>query len=179
MGLFPAEYPPDTQVIEATVEQAMRLCNKLGAKHPPGLIGEYKSSTGCSNVSQADRSAETPSPPSAADADPGPQATSYPEPAPGPIGTSPPTATPCPDGESKSPEAPAELPDLVTLDQAAAAAHTSKRTLERHKTQGTLPEPVREGGGGKHALYDWKVMRPWLTETFGINLPETFPANRK
>jgi hypothetical protein len=71
----------------------------------------------------------------------------------------------------------AELPDLVTLDQAAAAAHTSKRTLERHKTEGTLPEPIVEGGGGKPALYDWKIMRPWLTKTFGVILPEKFPAN--
>jgi hypothetical protein len=71
----------------------------------------------------------------------------------------------------------AELPDLVTLDQAAAAVHMSKRTLERHKTEGTLPDPVREGGGGKPALYDWKIMRLWLTKTFGINLPEKFPAN--
>jgi len=82
-----------------------------------------------------------------------------------------------PEGENKPPEALAELPDLVTLDQAAAAAHTSKRTLERHKTEGTLPDPVREGGGGRAALYDWKVMRPWLTENFGIILPERFPAN--
>jgi len=71
----------------------------------------------------------------------------------------------------------AELPDLVRLDQAAAAAHTSKRTLERCKTEGTLPDPIREGGGGKPALYDWKIMRPWLTENFGIILPEKFPAN--
>jgi hypothetical protein len=71
----------------------------------------------------------------------------------------------------------AELPDLVDLDQAAAAVHTSKRTLERHKTEGTLPEPVVEGGGGKPALYDWKIMRPWLMKTFGVVLPERFPAN--
>ena len=77
----------------------------------------------------------------------------------------------------RAPEAPAEPPDLVRLDQAAAAAHKSKRTLERHKTEGTLPEPVVEGGGGRHALYDWKVMRPWLTKTFGVILPERFPAN--
>jgi hypothetical protein len=74
-------------------------------------------------------------------------------------------------------EAQVEMPDLVTLDQAAAAAHKSKRSLERHKTKGTLPEPVVEGGGGKHALYDWNVMRPWLTKTYSVILPEKFPAN--
>jgi hypothetical protein len=70
-----------------------------------------------------------------------------------------------------------ELPDLVTLDQAAAAVHVDKRTLERYKTAGTLPEPVREGGGGKTGLYDWKTMRPWLMTTFGVKLPERFPGN--
>ncbi|MFI5457595.1 MAG: hypothetical protein ACHRXM_19305, partial [Isosphaerales bacterium] len=73
-----------------------------------------------------------------------------------------------------TPEAPAELPDLVTLDQAAARVHRSKRTLERYKTKGTLPEPTVEGGGGKFALYDWKIMRPWLTKEFGVILPERF-----
>ncbi|HKM56158.1 MAG TPA: hypothetical protein VJY33_22310, partial [Isosphaeraceae bacterium] len=75
----------------------------------------------------------------------------------------------CPDEHDDQPFRP--------LDQAAAAAHTSKRTLERCKTEGTLPDPIREGGGGKPALYDWKIMRPWLTENFGIILPEKFPAN--
>jgi hypothetical protein len=73
-----------------------------------------------------------------------------------------------------TPEAPAELPDLVRLDQAAAAVHVSKRTLERCKTQGTLPEPTVEGGGGRPALYDWKIMRPWLTKKFGVILPERY-----
>jgi hypothetical protein len=80
-------------------------------------------------------------------------------------------------GDGKLPEDTAELPDLVTLDQAAAVVHISKRTLERYKTGGALPDPIREGGGGKPALYDWKIMGPWLTKTFGINLPEKFPAN--
>jgi hypothetical protein len=38
--------------------------------------------------------------------------------------------------------------DLVTLDQAAAIVHRSKRTLERQKTKGGLPAPVIEGGVG-------------------------------
>jgi hypothetical protein len=69
---------------------------------------------------------------------------------------------------------PASQPELVTLNQAAGMAHRKKRTLERYKTKGKLPAPAVEGGGGKPDLYDWKVMRPWLTETFGVNLPEHF-----
>jgi hypothetical protein len=80
--------------------------------------------------------------------------------------------------ESKSPP-PVEPPDLVTLNQAAAIVHTSKRTLERYKTKGKLPAPAVEGGGGKADRYDWKTMRPWLESEFGIKLPETFPANRR
>ena len=41
-----------------------------------------------------------------------------------------------------------EQADLVTLDQAAAMVHRSKRTLERHKTKGTLPDPAVQGGAG-------------------------------
>jgi hypothetical protein len=56
--------------------------------------------------------------------------------------------------------------------------HRVKRTLERYKTKGKLPAPKVEGGGGKPDLYDWKILRPWLEEIFGIKLPETHPANR-
>ena len=80
---------------------------------------------------------------------------------------------------ASKPEAQAELPDLVTLTQAAAMVHRNKRTLERYKTKGTLPAPAVEGGGGKPDLYDWSVLRPWLEQTFGIKLPETHPANRR
>ena len=48
-------------------------------------------------------------------------------------------------------------PDLVTLDQAAATVHRAKRTLERYKTNGTLPDAVVEGGGGKFSLWDWRI----------------------
>jgi hypothetical protein len=72
------------------------------------------------------------------------------------------------------------LPDLVTLDQAAAGAKRSKRTLERYKTKGKLPAPVVEGGAGKPDLYDWPTMRNWIESEFGVpNLPEVFPANRR
>jgi len=83
-------------------------------------------------------------------------------------------AAPSPSGA----DAPHTLPDLVTLDQAAASVSRKKRTLERRKTKGTLPPPYVEGGGGKPALWNWSVLRPWLTEEFGVRLPERFPANR-
>jgi hypothetical protein len=50
-----------------------------------------------------------------------------------------------------------------------------KRTLERYKTSGEFPDPYVEGGGGKAAYYDWKIIRPWLTEKFGMELPEHYP----
>jgi len=73
-------------------------------------------------------------------------------------------------------KAPAALPELVTLDQAAAAVHRKKRTLERRKTKGTLPSPIVEGGGGKPDLWDWSLIRPWLQSEFGVILPERFFA---
>jgi hypothetical protein len=75
-------------------------------------------------------------------------------------------------------EPPAGFLDRVTLDQAAAAVHRKKRTLEHYKTKGTLPAPTILGGGGKPALWDWKALRPWLESTFKIELPETYPAHR-
>jgi hypothetical protein len=71
-----------------------------------------------------------------------------------------------------------EARHLVTLDQAAAAVNKTKRALEYYKTQGTLPAPVVEGGGGKAALYDWRTLRSWLTKTYGIPLPEQFPGRK-
>jgi hypothetical protein len=53
-----------------------------------------------------------------------------------------------------------------------------KRTLEGYKTKGKLPPPIVEGGGGRADLYDLRVMRPWLAETFGLSLdrlPEVHP----
>jgi hypothetical protein len=79
--------------------------------------------------------------------------------------------------ETKPPVVPAELLDLVTLDQAAAAVHRKKRTLERRKTRGMLPPPTVEGGGGKPDLWHWSEIRPWLQKEFGVILPERFFAN--
>lgn len=69
--------------------------------------------------------------------------------------------------------------DLVTLDQAAGMVHKSKRTLERCKTKGEMPDPHVEGGGGKPDLFHWPTLRPWLETKFGIKLPARHPANLK
>jgi hypothetical protein len=84
-----------------------------------------------------------------------------------------------PDVPASGLDAPAELPDLVTLDEAAAAVHRKKRALENYKKMGILPPPKVRGGGGKPALWDWKVIRPWLEANFEVgSLPEKFPGNR-
>ncbi len=68
-------------------------------------------------------------------------------------------------------EAPAGLPDLVTLDQAAALVNRSARTLERYKKRG-LPRPFVLGGGGKPHEYPLNEMREWLQKTFKRPIPE-------
>jgi hypothetical protein len=87
-----------------------------------------------------------------------------------------------PSGAPDNPEhqsEPVEAPDLITLDQAAALVHKTKRALEYHKTKGKLPAPFKEGGGGKPGLYDWKVMGPWLEKEFGIPQPVKYPRLRE
>lgn len=70
-----------------------------------------------------------------------------------------------------------DLPQLVTLDQAAALVERSKRSLEyyRRHPRHQLPDPTVEGGGGRPHLWDWRVMRPWLERTFRARLPERLP----
>jgi hypothetical protein len=107
-----------------------------------------------------------------------PEAPRAEDPAEAPSGTDASSPARPPPGTEDPP--PVELPDLVTLDQAAAAAKCSKRTLERYKTAGKLPAPVVEGGAGKANLYDWPTMREWIEAEFGIKkLPERYPANRR
>jgi hypothetical protein len=81
---------------------------------------------------------------------------------------------PKPDGEVVK----SEIPDYVTLSQAAAMVKKKKRSLEHYKTKGTLPLPVVEGGGGRPDLYDWAEMRFWMADTYGWSLdqlPEVHP----
>jgi hypothetical protein len=73
----------------------------------------------------------------------------------------------------------AELPDLVTLDQAAATISMSKRTLERYKTIGKLPPPTIEGGAGRADRWDWKAIRPALERISKLTLPKVFPGSRR
>jgi hypothetical protein len=64
-----------------------------------------------------------------------------------------------------------ELPDLVTLDQAAALAN---RTVDgiRHYRRTGMPKPFVKGTKGKPNEYLWSEMRPWLETTFGRKIPE-------
>jgi hypothetical protein len=73
------------------------------------------------------------------------------------------------------------LPDLVTLDAAAALVHRKKRALEYYKThpKKRLPMPTIEGGGGQADFWDWPTIKPWLESTFNVRLPVKFPAGRE
>lgn len=67
--------------------------------------------------------------------------------------------------------------NLVTLQQCAAIVNRSKRTLERHKKR--MPKPAVFGGGrGKPDEWEWSIVRTWLQQHFGRELPERFPADR-
>jgi hypothetical protein len=84
-----------------------------------------------------------------------------------------PVEQPAPNGPAAhDPEAPSELMNLVTLDQAAALVNRAARTLERYKRRG-LPKPLVRGGGGKPHEYLWPEMREWLQKTFDRAIPET------
>ena len=69
-----------------------------------------------------------------------------------------------------------EVPCLVTLFQAAAIVHRSKRTLAKYKSK--MPAPSVPGGHGMAAYWDWPVLRPWLEKKFGMILPPHFPGDR-
>jgi hypothetical protein len=68
--------------------------------------------------------------------------------------------------------------EYVTLNQMAAMVNRSQRTLERLKTNGTLPPPDVEGGGGAQDEWLWDTVRPILSARFRRPLPEHFPAAR-
>ncbi|MGO8897406.1 MAG: hypothetical protein ACLQU5_03545, partial [Isosphaeraceae bacterium] len=83
----------------------------------------------------------------------------------------PPTDAPRLDGRNEPPKAPAELPDLVTLDQAAALVNRQPNGLSHYRKKG-MPKPQIHGRKGKPNEYLWSEMRPWLEETFGRKIPE-------
>jgi hypothetical protein len=71
-----------------------------------------------------------------------------------------------------------EIPDHVTLSQAAAVFKKTKPTLVKHKK--TLPPPITkvEPGSGQADLWEWPPLRIWGSKTFGIPLekiPEIHP----
>lgn len=85
--------------------------------------------------------------------------------------------------ETRLPESPYEqqvLPfapparQYVTLDQIAAIVRRQKRSLEKYR--GRMPRPASAGGHGRPTLWAWADVRPWLEETFGLPLPDCFPA---
>lgn len=67
----------------------------------------------------------------------------------------------------------------VTLDQMAAMASRSKKTLERWLKDGKLPEPDVEGGGGRPHEWRWRDVRDVLEEQSGKPMPERFPDVRQ
>jgi hypothetical protein len=65
----------------------------------------------------------------------------------------------------------------VDLDQAAAAVHRSKSSLEKRKRRknNPLPDPDVPGGGGKKDFWLWSRLRPWLEAEFSMRLTEVCP----
>ena len=93
-----------------------------------------------------------------------------------PISTAPaPEPSPSLDKSNASDPPTPTLPELVTLNQAAAMVHNHKRTLERFIKAGKFPRPTVEGGAGRAAMWDWSVIRPWLEDEYNIPLPAGFP----
>jgi len=76
-----------------------------------------------------------------------------------------------------NPAAAAPAEQLVSLDQCAALVHVTRRHLARYRGRG-LPASSRPGRRGRPALYEWRLMRPFLEAAFGLRLPETHPAAR-
>jgi hypothetical protein len=72
---------------------------------------------------------------------------------------------------SVAPDAPAELPDLVTLTQAAALVNRTADALRHYRGKG-MPKPFVLGVKGKPNEYRWSEMRPWLEKTFARRIPE-------
>jgi hypothetical protein len=69
------------------------------------------------------------------------------------------------------PEASVGLPDLVTLDQAAALVNRSKSALRHYRAKG-MPAPVVRGKKGQPNEYRLSEMLPWLEKTFNRRFPD-------
>jgi len=66
----------------------------------------------------------------------------------------------------------------VTLDQMSVLCNRSKRTLERWVTDGKMPHPDIEGGGGKPNEWDWTLVREKLSELADRKMPDRYPVIR-
>lgn len=66
----------------------------------------------------------------------------------------------------------------VTLNQMAAIVSKSKRTLERLRQNGKLPNPSVKGGQGKADEWQWQRVKEVLEHEYGRQLPDRFPAER-
>jgi hypothetical protein len=66
---------------------------------------------------------------------------------------------------------PNELPEYVTLDQAAALVNRTSDGLRHYRRKG-MPKPVIQGAKGRPNEYLWSRMRPWLEKTFNRQIPE-------
>jgi len=75
------------------------------------------------------------------------------------------------DERYEPPKAPATLPDLVTLDQAAGWVNRTARGLRHYRNRG-MPKPFIQGTKGKPNEYLWSEMRPWLENTFDRKIPD-------
>jgi hypothetical protein len=68
-------------------------------------------------------------------------------------------------------EPPAELPEIVNLDQAAALVNKTTNGLRHYRNKG-MPKPHIRGTKGQPNQYLWSEMRPWLEKQFNRRIPE-------
>jgi hypothetical protein len=81
------------------------------------------------------------------------------------------TAASKPEKEEPAGTPTAELPDLVSLDQAAALVNRSPAALRHYRSKG-MPKPYVQGAKGRPNEYLWSEMRPWLQTTFNREIPQ-------
>lgn len=72
--------------------------------------------------------------------------------------------------ENGTAAAPPEMPDLVTLDQAAGVVNKTAHGLRHYRKRG-MPKPHVRGRKGQSHEYLWSEMRPWLERTFNRPIP--------